>query len=51
MGTVGQATANGYAERVIRTIKEEDVYLSDYKTFKLYLQTIKSLLITDPISL
>jgi putative transposase len=32
MAAVGQATENGYAERVIRTIKEEEVYLSDYAT-------------------
>lgn len=30
MARVGEATENGYAERVIRTIKEEEVYLSDY---------------------
>lgn len=33
MAAVGKATENGYAERVIRTIKEEEVYLSDYATF------------------
>ncbi|RME89897.1 MAG: hypothetical protein D6770_03515 [Anaerolineae bacterium] len=27
------AEENGYAERVIRTIKEEEVYLSDYVDF------------------
>jgi Transposase and inactivated derivatives len=32
MTAVGKATENGYAERVIRTIKEEEVYLSDYAT-------------------
>lgn len=32
MAAVGKATDNGYAERVIRTIKEEEVYLSDYAT-------------------
>ncbi len=32
MAAVGKATENGYAERVIRTIKEEEVYLSDYAT-------------------
>ncbi|MAU12333.1 MAG: hypothetical protein CL607_21095 [Anaerolineaceae bacterium] len=30
---VGQATENAFAERVIRTIKEEDVYLSEYLSF------------------
>jgi putative transposase len=30
MAAVGQPTENPYAERVIRTIKEEEVYLSDY---------------------
>jgi len=33
MAEVGEATQNGYAERVIRTIKEEEVYLSDYQDF------------------
>ena len=33
MAEVGEATQNGYAERVIRTIKEEEVYLSDYRGF------------------
>lgn len=31
MAEVGRADQNGYAERVIRTIKEEEVYLSDYR--------------------
>jgi transposase InsO family protein len=30
MAHVGKAEENGYAERVIRTIKEEEVYLSEY---------------------
>lgn len=30
----GQAWQNGYAERVIRTIKEEEVELSDYQDYK-----------------
>jgi putative transposase len=30
MAAVGQAVENPYAERVIRTIKEEEVYLADY---------------------
>jgi transposase InsO family protein len=33
MATVGQAQENGFAERLIRTIKEEEVYLSDYADF------------------
>lgn len=31
MADIGKATQNGYAERVIRTIKEEEVDLSDYR--------------------
>jgi putative transposase len=31
MAAVGQAEENGYAERLIRTIKEEEVYLSEYR--------------------
>lgn len=33
MAAVGDPTQNGYAERLIRTIKEEDVYLSEYEDF------------------
>jgi transposase InsO family protein len=33
MAAVGQATENAYAERVIRTIKDEEVYLADYESF------------------
>jgi putative transposase len=33
MADVGEAWQNGYAERVIRTIKEEEVDLSDYLDF------------------
>jgi len=33
MAAVGQATENAYAERVIRTIKEEEVYLADYADY------------------
>lgn len=33
MADVGAAWQNGYAERLIRTIKEEEVYLSDYRTY------------------
>jgi len=31
MAEVGQSAQNGYAERVIRTIKEEEVYLNEYR--------------------
>ena len=34
MTAKGQPTENGYAERLIRTIKEEEVYLSDYRDFE-----------------
>jgi putative transposase len=33
MADVAAAWQNGYAQRVIRTIKEEEVYLSDYRTY------------------
>jgi len=33
MAEMGEATQNGYAERLIRTIKEEEVDLSDYVDF------------------
>ena len=33
MAAAGHATENPHAERVIRTIKEEEVYLSDYESF------------------
>jgi putative transposase len=33
MAEVGHAEQNGYAERVIRTIKEEEVYLAEYRDF------------------
>lgn len=33
MAEVGQAWQNGYAERLMRTIKEEEVDLSDYENF------------------
>ena len=33
MATVGKAEENGYAERFMRTIKEEEVDLSDYRDF------------------
>jgi transposase InsO family protein len=31
MAAIGQPTDNPYAERVIRTIKEEEVYLNEYR--------------------
>lgn len=34
MAEVGQAEQNGYAERVIRTIKEEEVYLNEYRDYE-----------------
>jgi transposase InsO family protein len=34
MAEVGHAEQNGYAERVIRTIKEEEVYLTEYRDFE-----------------
>jgi len=34
MAAVGHAEQNGYAERVIRTIKEEEVQLSEYRDFE-----------------
>lgn len=33
MAEIGEATHNGYAERVIRTIKEEAVQLSEYRDY------------------
>ena len=33
MAGVGKAYENGYAERLMRTIKEEEVDLSDYRNF------------------
>jgi transposase InsO family protein len=34
MAAVGHAEQNGYAERVIRTIKEEEVHLTEYRDFE-----------------
>ncbi len=34
MAAVGVATENSYAERVIRTLKEEEVYWADYTDFR-----------------
>ena len=33
MAAVGRPGENPYAERVIRTIKEEEVYLNEYESF------------------
>lgn len=33
MAARGEATENGYAERLIRTIKEEEVHLSEYRDY------------------
>jgi putative transposase len=40
MATVGEATENGYAERLMRTIKEEEVTLHDYADFHEAYQSI-----------
>lgn len=34
MAAQGKPEENGYAERLIRTVKEEEVYLSDYRDFE-----------------
>lgn len=34
MAAVGEPTQNGYAERLMRTIKEEEVELSEYRNFE-----------------
>ena len=34
MSAAGEPSENGYAERLIRTIKEEEVYLSDYQSLE-----------------
>jgi len=33
MAAVGKAWENGYAERWMRTLKEEEVYLAEYGTY------------------
>ena len=33
MADIGAAWQNGFAERLIRTIKEEEVYLSEYESY------------------
>ena len=44
MATVGAAWQNGYAERLMRTIKEEEVDLSDYQDFIAAYQQIQQFL-------
>jgi hypothetical protein len=41
MATVEKAEENGYAERFMRTIKEEEVDLSEYRDFKDALDQIR----------
>jgi putative transposase len=40
MEAVGEAWQNGYAERLMRTIKEEEVELSEYRDFEEVYQEI-----------
>ena len=40
MATIGKPEKNGYAERLMRTIKEEEVDLSDYRNFQEVAQEI-----------
>jgi transposase InsO family protein len=44
MAEVGEPTQNGYAERLMRTIKEEEVDLSEYRNFTEAYQQIKTFL-------
>ena len=44
MAEVGQAWQNGYAERLMRTIKEEEVDLSEYRNFTEAYQQIEQFL-------
>ncbi len=44
MAEVGQAWQNGYAERLMRTIKEEEVDLSEYRNFTEAYQQIEHFL-------
>jgi transposase InsO family protein len=44
MAEVGQAWQNGYAERLMRTIKEEEVDLSEYDNFTEAYQQIEKFL-------
>jgi len=34
MAEIGEPTQNGYAKRLLRTIKEEEVYISEYDDFQ-----------------
>ena len=40
MSDTGQPWQNGYAERFMRTLKEEEVYLSAYETYEAALKQI-----------
>jgi transposase InsO family protein len=40
MAAVGKAWENGYAERWIRTLKEEEIYLADYDSYQTALKNI-----------
>ena len=44
MADVGKAYENGYAERLMRTIKEEEVDLSDYRNFSEVYERIEEFL-------
>jgi putative transposase len=44
MAEVGEPTQNGYAERLMRTIKEEEVELSEYRNFEEAYQEIGNFL-------
>ena len=44
MAGVGKAYENGSAERLMRTIKEEEVTLSDYRNFNEVYKRIEELL-------
>jgi transposase InsO family protein len=44
MAEVGEPTQNGYAERLMRTIKEEEVDLSEYRNFAEAYMQIKTFL-------
>ena len=42
MSDKGKARQNGYAERLMLTIKEEEVYLNEYTSFEMALANIRS---------
>lgn len=44
MAGVGKAYENGYAERLMRTIKEEEVDLSEYRNFNEVYERIEEFL-------